>query len=74
MTDQDGGPAFPHLGLYKGIDGDLHPQATQHSGMTLRDYFAACALSRLLGVGSVLDDVTDKSYLIADMMIEARRK
>lgn len=45
MTINTGGPAFPHLGLYKRIDGDLHPVPTQHGGMTLRDYFAAKAPS-----------------------------
>ncbi len=44
-------------------------------GMTLRDYFAAAALSGLLGdperYGSLKDFVTD-AYQIADTMMEAR--
>jgi hypothetical protein len=42
-TPKDGGPAFPHLGLYQGADGNLHPTPTQYAGLNLRDWFAAHA-------------------------------
>lgn len=43
MMAATGGPAFPALGLYQGADGNIHPTATQFTGMTIRDYFAAHA-------------------------------
>lgn len=56
-----------------GIDGDLHPQATQYSGMTLRDYFAGRALVPLLEMYTT-DDATKGAYMVADLMLEARKK
>lgn len=40
MSDKinDAGPAFPHLGLYPGADGNLHPTS-------LRDWFAGQAVT-----------------------------
>ena len=51
MSDElkNGGPAFPHLGINPGADGNLHPMPTQHGGMTLRDWFAGQAL---VGMGT----------------------
>ena len=64
-----GGPAFPTgagVSLYK-------------SGMTLRDYFAAKAMSGLLGAGrdaqygdAGMDDLANAAYRMADAMLEAR--
>lgn len=44
MTKDDGGPAFPVLGYYKSISGDIRPQPTIYDGMSLRDWFAGMAL------------------------------
>lgn len=80
-----GGPAFPVECDW--INGQ--PQGRQtashagwHEGMTLRDYFAARALSGLIGrrwedeTGKVPADVMDRwaraAYLTADAMLKAR--
>jgi hypothetical protein len=62
----DGGPAFPRTGA----DGHTSPQI----GMTLRDYFAAAALTGLMadGGGASWDDDATHAYLCADAMIKAR--
>lgn len=70
-----GGPAFP----FEGGDSNMRAPDT---GMTLRDYFAAKALTGLIGrswqddTGHVPADVFDRwakaSYLVADAMIAAR--
>ena len=64
-----GGPAFPQAEVDR--DGVM---ITHHSGMTLRDYFAAKAMQGLLagtktGNTSVL---ANDSYKMADAMLKAR--
>ena len=46
---KDGGPAFPHMAKahYQGMGGLIAEQITE-GGMSLRDYFAAKALSGLI--------------------------
>ena len=71
-TRDNGGPAFPahHFDLADG----------EH-GMTLRDYFAAKALTGLLGVCmeddhpgvSYVDHVSRLAYESADAMLKARQ-
>ena len=66
-------PAFPHTVEYKGSDcGGIVP----HGGMTLRDYFAAKAITGLLTaeiVGEYSNEhVAEISYRIADAMLKAR--
>ena len=63
MSDiNTGGSAFPR-------PGDFYPQR----GMTLRDYFAAKAMSAIVTCGDdVADDIASKAYIIADAMIKAR--
>ena len=82
MNAKDGGPAFPHLGLYPGADGNLHPTPTQHAGMTLRDWFAGQAVLTVMawahGAGEsdfekVVNVATRGAYAIADAMLEARK-
>ncbi len=60
----DGGPAFGH-GAENG----------HCCGMTLRDYFAAQAISHLITIddGSYPSDA-EMAYLIADCMLEARKE
>lgn len=84
---EDGGPAFPHLGLYHGMDGNLHPTPTQHGGMSLRDYFASRApqppegfMRGLLNAAMTNDELTTAaaaacarwSFVYADAMLKAR--
>jgi hypothetical protein len=71
-----GGPAFPTL--------FIEPEyGSGYKGMTLRDYFAAQALTGILGSGDAkLENIiSDKSataefaqscYIIADAMLKAR--
>ena len=64
--DKDtGGPAFPF--------------GTAFAGMTLRDYFAAKAMQGLLSRAgtdkiNVHDVLAQRTYQIADAMLEARNK
>ena len=66
----EGGAAFPHGDPTHG--GDL--------GMSLRDYFAAAALQGMMGNRSLVDTfsghavMAEKSYFLADAMIEARKE
>lgn len=76
-TKNDGGPAFPHDG-----------QANYTGGLTLRDYFAAKAMASawapymalLLEIGPptpaemtrMREDIAAASYILADVMLEAR--
>ena len=69
MTDQTGGPAFPHIDSGCG---------RFEEGMTLRDYFAAKAMQGLLNRDLELGDLdsqvlADHAYEIADEMLEARK-
>lgn len=72
----DGGPAFPlPLWIPHGLEG------VDHDGMTLRDFFAAAALTGLIAQGCGRDmgkegitRVVLCAYDIADAMIEAREK
>ena len=70
-TKDVGGPAFP---LDLTVDGDHR----WGYGMTLRDYFAAKAMQGLLSrIGNdkmnVHDVLAQRTYQIADAMIEARK-
>lgn len=69
MTNDDGNSAFP--------------TTTEHGGrpgMSLRDYFAAVALSKMYmvcdGDGNILDGelLAKASYNAADLMLAARKK
>lgn len=67
----DGGPAFPasHTHYTPGID------VEQFSGMTLRDYFAAKAMTALVGRMVRTDTpklLAETSYGIADAMLAER--
>lgn len=72
-----GGPAFPELGNV-GCNSDWQSE----SGMTLRDYFAAKALSGWLAsfpgddvhpvVSGVTEKIAEQAYAMADAMLKAR--
>ncbi|EUL86714.1 hypothetical protein P832_02011 [Enterobacter kobei] len=75
MTNNNGGPAFP-------VAGSEHNYPIE--GMTLRDYFAAKALSGWLAsypescthpiVAGNADEVEKHSYMLADAMLRAREE
>ncbi len=58
-------PAFPVVGI---IGGQLH------HGMTMRDYFAAKAMTALAQQIENDKSLARISYVIADAMLEAREK
>lgn len=76
MIDKTGGPAFPGTEANYGYEGE--------AGMTLRDYFAAKAMSiswKAMNEGyfepngdSLNDQAATCAYQIADAMIRARSK
>lgn len=68
---KDGGPAFAHG----------NPEVGGDEGMSLRDYFAAAALTGILSNQDLLREMaanrtlaSDQSYKFADNMIQARNK
>lgn len=79
-TTNDGGPAFPHLHntCQRVNESEMFP------GMTLRDYFAAAALTGLLAnperypgfytprTGTVASDLSQDAMRLADAMVAAR--
>lgn len=72
MTDTSG-PAFPHLGLYQGADGNMHPTPTQYTGLTKREYFAAMAMQGMLaydGYAAPLRDDKTTAEIFADSAVE----
>jgi hypothetical protein len=68
-TNKDGGQAFP-------VQLVEHVSAHNHPGMTLRDYFAAAALSTrgLYGANVREKEVAEECYRIADAMLAEREK
>ena len=79
MSDNTGGPAFPGV-QYISMNGKQNPE-----GMTLRDYFAAKALSSLMqtflakDLDTVdplgwVDGLSSEAYQIADAMLKARQE
>lgn len=79
MSTNDGGPAFPTPYLTR--DGD-HYSTEYEFGMTLRDYFAAKALTGVIGrswaddkgnvPGNVMELWAAAAYKTADAMLAAR--
>ena len=85
-TKNDGGPAFPSDEVLPDIIAD-HGLASQHPGMSLRDYFAAAAMAAIVSkhdpisssaeeheVAVFIDSVSAGAYLLADAMLEARKQ
>jgi hypothetical protein len=56
----NGGPAFP--------------TGTAFQGMTLRDYFAAKAMQGLTANSTNPKEIAQAAYIVADAMLEARKK
>jgi hypothetical protein len=79
MSDiNDGGQAFPYI-QWKTADGLF--VSAKSSGMSLRDYFAAQALSAITILDRVpgdpkhddyYDSVAEYAYSVADAMLKAR--
>lgn len=66
---KDGGPAFPY--------GGIHINGERLAGMSLRDYFAAAALSGMFSTpGSHLyfENAATEAYRYADAMLKAREQ
>jgi hypothetical protein len=63
-------PAFPFTSE---VD-DKKPNVLFNTGMSLRDYFAAAALTGLLAKGSSLGNAALWAYEAADNMLEQRNK
>jgi len=64
--------AFPVTGhLYRG-ESQMRYADNLDNGMTLRDYFAAKAMTFVKGITS--DDVAENAYEMADAMIRARQR
>lgn len=86
MGKTTGGPAFPviHRNLTGNHDGICRPlEEVQMEGMTIRDYFAAKAMSIIapptdyVGAEATRDSYqkwSEKAYKMADAMLEARNK
>ncbi|SNS16460.1 hypothetical protein [Pseudomonas segetis] len=81
MSKENGGPAFPIAGGQKVLCGNDVRIKLPHSGMTLRDYFAAKALTVLSGTHTPEDLATwdyhhfaEFSYRVADAMLAERDK
>ena len=77
----DGGPAFPRAGMRPDVDERSGIEAMATNGMTLRDYFAAKALTGMIASAPVCDrSAIIKSawaciaYEWADAMLAARAK
>lgn len=74
----DGGPAFPTVGDFWDTDSRSYRIHAETNGMTLRDYFAAKALSGMLNdqadnwSSSVVTKVGKRAYEFADAMLKAR--
>jgi hypothetical protein len=72
----DGGPAFPRTGNFDANQEGVY-DSTAQDGMTLRDYFAAAAVSALLPEYTSDDwaeHVARESYILADAMLLERAK
>jgi hypothetical protein len=68
----DGGPAFPCEEQIR-CNGEVC-DIRKFTGVTIRDYFAAAALTGLMaeGGGASWDDDATNAYLCADAMLKAR--
>ena len=77
---EHGGPAFPTHRLQWDYGSDDRELATKHSGMSMRDYFAAKAMQAQLTAfwamethhGWSHDEIAREAYKMADAMLTAR--
>lgn len=69
---KDGGPAFPESVRTTDLAGN--PLAIIKNGMSLRDYFAAAALTGMCARGEHHGSLHKYAYEIADAMLAERDK
>lgn len=62
-------PAFPVVGH---LTDDLKMMGQLHHGMTLRDYFAAKAMTVV--IADTFEEIAKVSYELADAMLKAREE
>lgn len=67
MSIETGGPAFPTEN-----EGQSGPSTWRYEGMTMRDYFAAKAISEMTWVDKT--GSAQECYEIADAMMKAREQ
>jgi hypothetical protein len=77
MNTKDGGPAFPMLVPTQDREHNLI--INQQDGMTLRDYFAAAALTGMsyahdYSKGPCNAAIAERAYYIADALLAEREK
>jgi hypothetical protein len=69
MNDETGGPAFPFIDSASPLE---------HSGMTLRDYFAAKAMQGLIWNKDLdlntREDLAELAYAYANVMLKVREQ
>jgi hypothetical protein len=77
----NGGPAFPRPIGFNGLTNhEEHEVSDAQGGMTLRDYFAAQALTGVVSVLAfarqdiVWPDVAERCYELADAMLAERER
>lgn len=77
MERKDGGPAFPITDVHDQYDNDLERwriESSVHSGMSLRDYFAAAALPEMTRRFGDTGTAASYAYEAADAMLAEREK
>jgi len=71
IQKDNGGPAFPHC-----YEASGHPRWCESQGLSIRDYFAAAALTGLSanpeGPAGDWGRLADQSYAAADALLKAR--
>jgi hypothetical protein len=78
-NNKTGGPAFPIADPFIAMNPQTVEEAKRlQGGMTLRDYFAAKAMSSMLSQApddwhEDINDLAIASYEVADAMLEARK-
>jgi hypothetical protein len=75
MRPNDGGAAFPALVNLQGGYVQIGRDQFRDPGMSLRDYFAASAMVRMINdpaVNSSSTDIAECAYVIADAMLAER--
>jgi len=71
-TKNEGGPAFPSREKWKSVHGS---RSIINFGMSLRDYFAGQALTRISLIPGLTaeEEIAERAYMFADAMLEARK-
>ena len=73
MTSNDGGPAFPEQRTAPSGLGGIVRVEVNH-GMTLRDYFAGCALKGGFMAAKDAVETAAYAYAVADALLEVRER